>query len=94
MMRMTKERIRFVSNAVLDQLKEQQVFNVTGSKEKLVDALEKAITDELSKEDRLNDEVRGLLKQYEAEFDSGRADYQKMFMLVKNKLVKERGIVL
>ncbi len=94
MMRMTKERIRFVSNAVLTQLKEQQLFNVTGSKEKLVDALEKAITDELSAEDRLNNEVRGMLKQYEAEFDSGRADYQKMFLLVKNKLVKERGTVL
>lgn len=94
MMRMTKERIRFVSNAVLTQLKEQQLFNVTGSKEKLLDALEKAITDELSKEERLNAEVRDMLKQYEAEFDSGRADYQKMFMMVKNKLVKERGIVL
>jgi len=94
MMRMTKERIRFVSHTMLDQLKEQQLFNVTGSKEKLVDALEKAIADELSKEDRLNDEVRGMLKQYDAEFDSGRADYQKMFLMVKNKLVKERGIVL
>lgn len=94
MMRMTKERIRSVSQTVLDQLKEQQLFNVTGSKEKLVDALEKAITEELSKEDRLNDEVRGMLKQYDAEFDSGRADYQKMFLMVKNKLVKERGIVL
>ena len=94
MMRMTKERIRFVSNAVLTQLKEQHLFDVTGSRDKLVDALEKAITDELSAEDRLNNEVRGMLKQYEAEFDSGRADYQKMFMMVKNKLVKERGIVL
>ncbi len=94
MMRMTKERIRFVSNAVLTQLKEQHLFDVTGSRDKLVDALEKAITDELSAEDRLNNEVRGMLKQYEAEFDSGRADYQKMFMMVKNKLVKERGVVL
>lgn len=93
-MRMTKERIRFVSNAVLTQLKEQHLFDVTGSRDKLVDALEKAITDELSAEDRLNNEVRGMLKQYEAEFDSGRADYQKMFMMVKNKLVKERGVVL
>lgn len=94
MMHMTKERIRSISHSVLAQLKEQQLFDVTGSKEKLVDALEKAITDELSAEDRLNTEVRGMLKQYDTEFDSGRADYQKMFMLVKNKLVKERGIVL
>jgi len=93
-MRMTKERIRFISTAVLDQLKAQQLFEISGSKEKLVEALEKAVTDELSVEDRLNAEVRSMLKQYDAEFNSGRADYQKMFTMVKNKLVKERGVVL
>ena len=91
---MTKERIRHVSSAVLERLKSQQLFDVTGSKEKLIDALEKSITDELSVEDRLNAEVRKMLKQYDAEFDSGRADYQKMFVMVKSKLVKERSIVL
>ncbi len=94
MMRMTKERIRHVSSAVLERLKSQQLFDVTGSKEKLIDALEKSITDELSVEDRLNAEVRKMLKQFDAEFDSGRADYQKMFVMVKSKLVKERSIVL
>ncbi len=93
-MRMTKERIRHVSSAVLERLKSQQLFDVTGSKEKLIDALEKSITDELSVEDRLNAEVRKMLKQFDAEFDSGRADYQKMFVMVKSKLVKERSIVL
>ncbi len=91
---MTKERIRHVSSAVLERLKSQQLFDVTGSKEKLIDALEKSITDELSVEDQLNAEVRKILKQYDAEFDSGRADYQKMFVMVKSKLVKERSIVL
>ena len=94
MMRMTKERIRHISSAVLDRLKSQQLFDVTGSKEKLVDALEKSITDELLVEDRLNAEVRKMLKQFDAEFDSGRADYQKMFVMVKSKLVKERSIIL
>jgi hypothetical protein len=93
-MRMTKERIRHVSSAVLDRLKSQKLFDVTGSQEKLIDALEKSITDELSVEDRLNAEVRNMLKQYDAEFDSGRADYQKMFVMVKSKLVKERNFVL
>ena len=35
-----------------------------------------------------------MLKQYDAEFNSGRADYQKMFTMVKSKLVKERGVIL
>ena len=93
-MRITKERIRVISVTVLRELGRDQLFEVTGSKEKLVDALEKAIIDELSIEDRLNTEVRMMLKQYDAEFNSGRADYQKMFAMVKNKLVEERGVIL
>ena len=93
-MRVTKERIRFISAAVIEKLSNCQLFEVTGSKEKLLYSLEKVITDELSVEDRLNAEVRMILKQYDAEFNSGRADYQKMFAMVKSKLVKERGVIL
>ena len=93
-MRVTKERIRFVSAAVLEKLRSYQLFEVTGFKEKLVDMLEKAVMDELLIEDRLNAEVQMLLKQYDAECNSGRADYQKMFAMVKNKLVEERGVIL
>ena len=93
-MRVTKERIRVISVAVLEKLSSYQLFDVTGFKEKLVDTLEEAIRDELSVEDRLNSEVRMMLKQYDAEFNSGRADYQKMFTMVKSKLVKERGVIL
>ena len=93
-MRVTKERIRVISVAVLEKLSSYQLFDVTGFKEKLVDTLEEAIRDELSVEDRLNSEVRMMLKQYDAEFNSGRADYQKMFVMVKSKLVKERGVIL
>ena len=93
-MRVTKERIRVISVAVLEKLSSYQLFDVTGFKEKLVDTLEEAIRDELSVEDRLNVEVRMMLKQYDAEFNSGRAAYQKMFTMVKSKLVKERGVIL
>jgi hypothetical protein len=45
-------------------------------------------------EDRLNADVREMLKQFDQEFAAGRADYQKMFSMVKKKLIKERDIVL
>ena len=93
-MRITKERIRHIATTVASRLQDQGLLEVTGSEETLIQALDKAIHDELSVEDRLNAEVRNLLKQYEAEFEKGRADYQKMFTMVKGKLVKERGLVL
>ncbi len=93
-MRVTEERIRLLATAVVERLQEQGLLEVAGSKERLIDAVRKAITDELSVEDRLHAEIRALLKQYDAEFQSGRSDYQKMFTMVKNKLVKERELVL
>ena len=93
-MRVTEERIQSLATAVVDRLQEQELLEISGSKERLIRAVRKAVTDELSVEDRLHAEIRALLKQYDAEFQSGRSDYQKMFAMVKNKLVKERGLVL
>ena len=45
-------------------------------------------------EDRLNDEVRELLKAYESQIERGQVDYQKMFQMIKRKLAKEREIIL
>jgi hypothetical protein len=42
----------------------------------------------------LNAEVRQLMKQYDAEIERGGVDYQKMFTMIKNKLVRERGLIL
>jgi hypothetical protein len=67
---------------------------VSGDRRAVVGALDLAITDELAVEDRLNAEVRQLLKSYEKEIEQGQVDYQKMFMKVKQKLVRERGIIL
>ena len=59
-----------------------------------MNALDAGITDELSVEDRLNTEVRMLMKQYDAEIERGGVDYQKMFTMIKTKLVRERGLIL
>ena len=93
-MRVTEERIQSLATAVVERLQEQNFLEISGSKERLIHVVRKAITDELSVEDRLHSEIRALLKQYDAEFQSGRSDYQKMFTMVKNKLVKERELVL
>jgi hypothetical protein len=60
----------------------------------LVAGLEQVMTDELSVEDRLNAEVRQLLKAYDKQIEQGQVDYQKMFQMVKQKLVRERGLIL
>jgi hypothetical protein len=93
-MRVAKERIRHMAENLIGRLQQQGYIEVLGERKALRDSLEQAITDELSIEDRLNAEVRQLLETYEKEIEQGKADYQKMFTMIKQKLVRERGIIL
>ena len=49
---------------------------------------------EVNLEDRLNEEVRTMLNEYSNQMRQSGASYQEMFKLIKNKLVKERKLVL
>jgi len=62
--------------------------------ERLIEETETLLLDELMAEDRLNEEVRQLLKKYESEIEKGRLDFRKLFDMTKQKLVRERNIVL
>jgi hypothetical protein len=60
----------------------------------LTEPLFEVMEQETSLEDRINDEVRVLLNQYQDQMRQSGASYQEMFKLIKNKLVKERKLVL
>ncbi len=93
-MRLHKVRVRQIAASVVERLSSNGMLQVQGKPEVVVQQLESAILSELQVEDRLNAEVREMLKQFDREFSEGRADYQKMFTMVKQKLIKERGIIL
>lgn len=93
-MKLSKERVAHLAQTLGARLQAQGYVDLTGTPKALAEALEQAITDELMVEDRLNAEIRGLMKAYEAEIEQGRVDYQKMFTMIKSKLVRDRGLVL
>ena len=53
-----------------------------------------ALVDELSLEDRINEDVRTILEQYQDEMRVSGASYQEMFKKVKGELVKKYKAVL
>ena len=53
-----------------------------------------ALLDELTLEDRINDEVRIILQAYSDEMQKSGANYQEMFRKVKTELVKKYKAVL
>jgi uncharacterized protein len=93
-MRLSKERVRHIAETVVARLVQDGHVALGGAQKLLVEAVHQAVTDELMVEDRLNNEVRQLLKAYEHQIEAGQVDYQKMFTMIKQKLVRERGIIL
>ena len=93
-MRLNKVRIHHMAVSVIERLQASGLLQIQGKPEVVIQKLETAILSELQVEDRLNADVREMLKQFEREFAEGRADYQKMFTMVKQKLIKERGVIL
>lgn len=83
-----------MAESLVGHLQAEGHLALKGDRKTFVDALDQAITHELSLEDRVNAEVRQLLKAYEQQIEQGQVDYQKMFQMVKQKLVRERGIIL
>lgn len=93
-MRLSRERVRHMAESLAGRLQREGHIELDGDCKVFIDALDHAMTDELSIEDRLNAEVRQLLKTYEKQVEQGQVDYQKMFQMIKQKLVRERGVIL
>ncbi|HNC82493.1 MAG: DUF507 family protein [Nitrospira sp.] len=93
-MRLAKERVHHMADSVVARLQELNFLEVTGDRKALREVLEHTMTEELMVEDRLNAEVRRMMQPYERQIEQGQVDYQKMFTMIKQKLVRERGIIL
>jgi uncharacterized protein len=93
-MRLRREMIQYLAQAMTRDLIDKGLIQLLGERAKLEELLREVITEELQIEDRLNDEVKDLLRAFSNEFSRGEADYHKMFTMVKRKLVQERGLIL
>jgi hypothetical protein len=93
-MRIPKSWVPVISQRIVDALIKKDLIEPTIPAARLVEEVEKLITLELTVEDRLNEEVRQMLRKYEGEINKGRMDYRKLFDMTKMKLVRERNIIL
>lgn len=93
-MRLSKERVRHIAESVAGRLEQEGHISLVGDRKAFIDALNRVMAEDLSLEDRVNAEVRQMLTAYEKQIEQGQVDYQKMFQMVKQKLVRERGLIL
>ncbi|MDR3764836.1 MAG: DUF507 family protein [Acidobacteriota bacterium] len=89
----SKEYVGYLARQVVKRLQTHH-FIQTREAEKVAERIQSAMIDELSLEDRINDEVRVILEAYSDEMRNRGANYQEMFKKVKNELVRKYKAVL
>ena len=93
-MRLRQEEIDFTAWSIVRGLKESGRIVFLGSDDDLLEQLRQALVNELVVEDELNREVDKILQDHQNEIQRESVDYRRMFQLIKNKLAKERGLIL
>jgi len=66
----------------------------TKNVENLVQQVRQVMADEVTIEDRLNEEVREILGRYQEEMRRTGVSYQEMYKKVKGQLARERKLIL
>jgi hypothetical protein len=92
-MRLNKNQIEHMAFIVVRNLtKEGKVL--LEDKNKIIDQITSLITEEFQKEDQLDQEVREILSKHMEKIRKDNIEYQTMFRMIKNRLAKERNMVL
>jgi len=92
-MRLAADEIEYISRKIVKTLVSEGKLEVD-SGARLVESIVRVITEEMSVEDRLNEEVRDVLVRHSDEMQRSNITYTEMFKMVKRKLAREKGIIL
>jgi uncharacterized protein len=90
-MLLAREFVDFVSRQIVKKLTPQWIE--TTDNQVAAEFIATVVEDDLSIEDRLNDEVRELLSQYSDYMRREGVSYQDMFRRIKNTLITQRKVI-
>ena len=89
----SKEYVGYLAREITKKLVAGE-FIETKELPAITERVHATLLEELSLEDRINDEVRVILEAYSEEMRTSGANYQEMFRKVKSELVRKYKAVL
>ena len=93
-MKLSHDKTEQLAAAIVDQFAEIDGVIFKGNDSQLRIASKEIITDELMVEERLDAEIHKLLQAYKYEITMGRMSYDDLFKKTRQRLLRERRIVL
>lgn len=92
-MKLRMDRIEFLARLVVKILVEEKLLLVDDP-DYAVNLAMQLIIDDLRVEDDLDAEVREILNAHASQIEKERIPYHQMFRAVKERLIKERNLIL
>jgi hypothetical protein len=92
-MQFPREYVSYMTKQVLKRLTAAGLIQYD-QPEYVQEVMTQVMLDELSVEDRINEEARRILEQHDEEMKQVGASYEEMFKKVKRQLVRDRKVVL
>ena len=92
-MLLARDFITYIARKTVHRLVDDGLIEAA-NREDLTARVRAALDQELSVEDRLNEEVRQILTQYSDQMRRTGAQYQEMYKKVKSQLARDRKLIL
>jgi len=92
-MLLARDFVGYMATEVVKRLVEGELIE-TKAVEGVTQLVRQRMTEELTVEDRLNEEVREILTQHQDEMRRTGASYQEMYKKVKGQLARDRKLIL
>jgi len=92
-MLLSRDYVGYMAKEVVKRLVAGKMIE-TKDVENLTTQVRQVMAEEITIEDRINDEVREILSRYSDEMRRTGVSYQEMFKKVKGQLARERKLIL
>jgi hypothetical protein len=92
-MLLSRDFVGYMAKEVVKRLLANKMIE-TKNVEGVTHAVRQVMADEVTVEDRLNEEVREILARYSDEMRNTGVSYQEMYKKVKGQLARERKLIL
>ena len=92
-MKLHSSQIEVIAYGLVRKLTETEAA-IIDAPDSIAPQVMRLISDDLAVEDKLNEEVREILSRHEFEMRDKGIQYHEMFKIVKQKLARERKLIL
>ncbi|HUO35816.1 MAG TPA: DUF507 family protein [Candidatus Acidoferrum sp.] len=92
-MLLSREYVSYMAKEVVKRLVAAKMIE-TKNMERVTSSLRQVLADEVTVEDRVNEEAREILAKHSDEMKRMGVSYQEMFKKVKGQIARERKLIL